>query len=171
MNAPATRKTSSASVQVPGTEASVDLSHLNAHLATELATGLSNAAAVRERYGITDAQWETLKKNELFRAMLADAIQKWRGDHNANARIQLKADIVLEDAIPAYDTMIHSDKIPASERINAGKLLAQLAGRTSKEGAAAGPAHGGFTLNINLANGGEKLVIDGKAIPVVDEPT
>ncbi len=170
MNAPATRKTSSAQVQVPGTDASVDISHLNAHIATELATGLASGAAIRERYGITPAQWDVLSKNEIFRAMLAEALQKWRGEHNASARIQLKADIVLEDAIATYDGMIHSDKIPASERINAGKLLAQLAGRTANKEGAAGPAHGGFTLNINLANGGEKLVIDGKAIPVNDEP-
>ena len=169
MNARATPKTSTTQLEVPGTEASVDFSLLNAHIATELAAGLSDAASVRKRYGITDVQWEHLRKNQVFRGMLAEALQKWRGDQNASARIQLKADIVLEDAIPAYDLMIHNDKIPASERINAGKLLAQLAGRTNKEGASA-PAGGGFTLNINLANGKPGLVIDGKSL-TVEEPT
>lgn len=168
MNAPATRKTSSTQLQVPGTDASVDFSLLNAHIATELATGLSDAASIRARYGITDEQWETLKKNQVFRTMLAEALQKWRGDHNASARIQLKADIVIEDAIPAYDNMIHSKDIPASERINAGKLLAQLAGRTNRsDGSTAAPGTG-FTLNINIG-GAEKLVIDGHALPAGED--
>lgn len=168
MNARATPKTSPTQLQVPGTDASVDFSLLNAHIATELATGLSDATSIRERYGITDPQWDTIKKNPAFRAMLAEALQKWRGDTNASARIQLKADIVLEDAIPAYDNMIHNANVPASERINAGKLLAQLAGRTSREGAA-GPISGGFTLNINLHGSSEKLVIDGQALPISED--
>lgn len=154
-------------VQLPGTDASLDLSALNAHIAAELAAGLSDAAAVRERYGISDIQWDTLKKSPVFRRMLAEAVQLLRGDLNAGARIQKKADIVIEDAIPAYDSMIHNADIPAQARIDAGKLLAQLAGRTAKagDGAPAG-AGGGFTLNINLG-GREKLVIDGKNLPVV----
>lgn len=168
MNARATPKTSSTQLQVPGTDASVDFSLLNAHIATELATGLSDAASIRARYGITDPQWDTIKKNPAFRAMLAEALQKWRGDTNASARIQLKADIVLEDAIPAYDNMIHNANVPASERINAGKLLAQLAGRNARESAPTAIG-GGFTLNINVHGSKEKLVIDGKALAVTEE--
>src|SRR5690554_183850 len=158
---------SSSQVTLPGTDASLDLSALNAHIAAELAAGLSDAAAVRERYGISMEQWETLKKSPVFRRMLAEAVQTLRGDLNAGARIQKKADIVLEDAIPAYDSMIHNDQIPAQARIDAGKLLAQLAGRTAKQGEGGAPAGGGFTLNINIG-GREKLVIDGKNIPPVD---
>ncbi len=133
-----------------------------------MATGLSDAASVRERYGITDVQWDALRKNSTFRAMLAEALQKWRGDCNSSARIQLKADLVIEDAIPQYDLMIHDAKIPASERINAGKLLAQLAGRTNRNDGSTAPSGGGFTLNINIA-GKEKLVIDGNAISVGED--
>ncbi len=156
-------------LQLPNTEASVDLSHLNAHIAHELALGLSDAATIRERYGITDPQWQHLKRNPAFRAMLAEAVQRFRGDQNAGERIKIKADIVLEDAIPAYDRMIHSKEIPASERVNAGKLLAQLAGRNAKEGGVPAVAGGGFTLNINMHGGKEKLIIDGTSIAVEPE--
>lgn len=150
-------------LQIPNTEASVMLEHLNSHIAHELALGLSDAASIRERYGISDAQWDHLRKNPAFRSMLAEAIQKFKGDQNAGERIKIKADIVLEDAIPAYDKMIHSKEIPASERVNAGKLLAQLAGRTKDSGGAPALGNGGFTLNINMA-GREKLVIDGTSL-------
>lgn len=165
MSARATPKTSTTQVQIAGTDASCDLSALSAHIAAELAAGLSDAAAVRERYQISDAQWETLKKSQTFRNMLAEAVTQFRGDMNAGARITKKAEIVLEDAIPAYDTMIHNENVPAQARIDAGKLLAQLAGRNNKEGAPAA-AGGGFVLNINL-KGQEKLVIDGQAVPVL----
>lgn len=164
MNARVTPKTSTA-VELPGADASLKLSALSAHIATELAAGLSDAAAVRKRYGISPEQWEVLKKSEVFRNMLADAVRKLRGDMNAGARIQMKADIVLEDAIPAYDDIIHSKESPAQAKIDAGKLLAQLTGRTGKGEAGVGPIGGGFTLNINLGDR-EKLVIDGKNIPV-----
>lgn len=167
MSAPAPRKTSS-QVQLPGADANLDLSALNAHIAAELAAGLSDAAAVRDRYGISLEQWEVLKRSPVFRKMLAEAVQKLRGDLNAGNRIQAKADIVLEDAIPVYDQMIHREDISAQARIDAGKLLAQLAGRTQKQGEGGVAPGGGFTLNINIGGGREKLVIEGNATPVED---
>lgn len=163
MSAPATRKTS---VALPSAEASVSLDALSAHIALELAAGLSNAEAIRERYGITDAQWKTLAASTIFRRMLAEAIQKVGGDMNAGARIQLKADLVLEDAIPIYDKMIHSAEIPAAARIDAGKLLKELAGRGQKNTDGGGGGNG-FILNINLGNN-KSVVIDGKAIPAAE---
>src|SRR5690554_5677415 len=105
MSARATPKISSMQVALPGADASLDLSSLNAHIAAELAAGLSDAAAIRERYGITLEQWQALAKSPVFRQMLREAIETFRGDLNAGNRIQKKADIVLEDAIPAYDGM------------------------------------------------------------------
>ena len=163
MNARVTPKTSSPQVQLPGAEVNLKLSALSAHIATELAAGLSDASAVRERYGISQAQWETLKKSEVFREMLGEAVRRLRGDLNASARIQMKADIVLEDAIPAYDDIIHSKETPAQAKIDAGKLLAQLTGRTGKQNENGPVSGGGFTLNINLG-GQEKVVIDGNAV-------
>lgn len=169
MNARVSPKTSSTQVQLPGAETSLDLSSLSAHIAAELAAGLSTAADIRERYGISQPQWDTLKKSPMFRDMLREAVTVMRGDMNAGNRITKKAEIVLEDAIPAYDSMIHDATVPAQARIDAGKLLTQLAGRNTKEGAPA-PSGSGFVLNVNLYGSKEKLVIDGRSLPVnVDE--
>lgn len=159
-------------VQLPATDTNLDLSALNAHIATELAAGLSDAAGIREKYGITTAQWDKLKKSPAFRHMLAEAVKQLGGDMNASARIRMKADIILEDALPAYDAMIHDTKAPAQARIDAGKLIAAINGRTGKQGdgtpGSAGGG-GGFILNINLGDRAEKLVIDGKSIPRVSD--
>jgi len=164
MNARVSPNTS-AMVTLPGADANLTLKSLNAHIAAELAAGLSDAAAVRERYGISAKQWNILKQSTVFRQMLGEAVQRFRGDLNAGARIQMKADIVIEDAIPAYDAIIHGKDILPQAKIDAGKLLAQLAGRNAKPGEGGAVAGSGFTLNINLGNR-EKLIIDGKNLAV-----
>lgn len=169
MSARLTPKTSSPQVQLAGVGVDLDLSALSAHIAAELAAGLSDAPAIRKRYDITQAQWDVLKKSPIFRQMLLEAVQTLRGDLNAGNRITKKAEIVLEDAIPAYDGMIHNADIPAQARIDAGKLLAQLAGRNTKDGAPVVVPGGGFVLNLNLYGAKEKLVIDGKALPVMND--
>jgi hypothetical protein len=153
-------------VEIPGTEVPLDLMHLKQQLVTELAAGLSTAAAVRARYGISNAQWAMLKNNALFRSMLVEALQKWRGDTNASQRITLKAEMVLEDAIPAYDRIIHDPEAGPQAKIEAGKLLATLAGRTAKESALSNG--NGFTLNINI---GDKkgVVIEGNSVSTTNE--
>lgn len=162
-------KTPSQALTLPGTGVSCDLSALSAHIAAELACGLSDAPEVRRRYNISDEQWDILKNSVPFRQMLAEAITQWRGDLNASARITKKAEIVLEDAIPAYDLMVHDANVPAQSRIDAGKLLAQLAGRMSKESGSAAVPGGGFVLNINLKGQDGGIVIDGKNIPLTGE--
>ncbi|NJN00166.1 MAG: hypothetical protein HC793_00310 [Aquincola sp.] len=115
-------------VEVPGTETPLDLFLLKPQIVAELAAGLSTAADVRQRYGISPTQWKQLAKNQLFRSMLAEALTRWRGDTNTSQRITLKAEMILEDAIPAYDKMIHDPLLSSQARIDAGKLLAALAG-------------------------------------------
>jgi DNA-binding transcriptional ArsR family regulator len=162
MSAQGTLKTSSDQAIAPlGVD--LQISALSAHIATELAAGLSDVPAIRERYGITEIQWDSLKKNPVFRQMVAEAIKSLRGDLNAGARIQKKADIILEDALPAYDRMVHDPTIPAQSRIDAGKLLAQLAGRAAKNDGIAVPGSG-FVLNINLGGANKGVTIENAAI-------
>jgi hypothetical protein len=171
-DAPSTAgKTTEQEVSLPGLEMNLELSSLSAHIAAELAAGLSDADTIIERYNLSKKQWATLSKSPVFRAMLTEAIKTFRGDMNAGNRITKKAEIVLEDAIPAYDRIIHNTEVPPAARIEAGKLLAQLAGRTGKESGEKG-VNGGFTLNLNLGFGKEKIVIEGSATPVkkLDSP-
>ena len=76
------------------------LSHLSATICAELAAGLADAAGIKEKYELTDPQWDRLKINPAFRAMLKDALQKFQGDIGAPARIKMKAEILLEDSLP-----------------------------------------------------------------------
>lgn len=164
------RESANTKVMVPGTEVGLDLSHLNAHIAAELAAGLSDAAAIRQRYGISQAQWETLKKTPAFRNMLAEAIQKLQGDLNAGKRITIKSEIALEDSIPVLYEIAHDKDAQSNARVDAVKTMAALAGRNAKEGQG-GTAGPGFSININFSGDDgktKKVIIDGHALP---EPT
>lgn len=153
-------------ITVAGTETHLDLSSLSAHIASELAAGLSDAAAIRERYGIEEAQWDVLRKNRVFREMLREALTKLRGDLNAGKRITLKAEIALEDSIPQLYLMAHDAEIPAASRVESIKTMAALAGRNMKgettPGSAAG---GGFAINIQINTGTEEKVISVEGNP------
>lgn len=144
---------------------SLSLDDLSATVATELAAGLMDAKGAREKYGITIAQWEILKNNKTFRAMLKEAIQRLGGDMNAHKRTTLKAEVALEDSVGILYRLVKSPETPAPSRIEGIKTLAQLSGRNNKE---AGSGSGtGFSININFSDGhsNKGVTIDGKALP------
>jgi hypothetical protein len=147
-----------------GTETPLDLFSLSAQIAAELAAGLSDTAAIRERYGISDAQWQAMKANPAFRNLLKDAVRTWRGDMNAGQRITKKSEIILEEALPVLDSIAHNAENAPLARIEAVKQMATLAGRTAKqEGASAG---GGFVLNINISE--DKKITVGQEVPALE---
>lgn len=155
-------------VQLPGAEINLELADLNAHIAAELAAGLSDAKAIRERYQISEEQWAVLAKNRTFRKMLAEAVQSLGGDLNAGVRITKKAEIVLEDAIPVLDRIIHNETVLTQGRIDAIKELRALTGRDKKDTQGLPTGSGGFTLNINFGEGKRGITIDGKAVPILE---
>jgi len=156
-----TGPTANTSVTVPGTGTTIELGDLKASMAAELAAELDTPDSVRKRYGLSKEQWDLLRKNPTFRGMLKDALTTWRGSLAAGARITKKAEIMLEDLLPELYGIIKDGTTPSSERIKGIQTLADLAGRSAKTTAPAGPAQGGFTLNMQF--GGDKTIsINGK---------
>ena len=126
------------------------LKDLSAHIAAELAAGLSDATGICKRYGISPEQWEALRKNPMFRGMVKEAIETWQGDLNANRRIKLKAAIATEDTITELYRMVFDDALPAPSRVEAQKQLSRLAGVDHVEGKGTGD---GFSIVINFPGG------------------
>jgi hypothetical protein len=153
------------SVTVPGTGTSIELGDLKASIAAELAAELCGPEDIRKRYGLTVAQWNLLKTNSVFRAMLKDALVTWRGSLAAGARITKKAEIMLEDTMPELYGLARNVTVPSGERIKAIQTLADLAGRSAKTQAPTGAAAQGFTLNIQFSDNKSNVTIDGKATP------
>lgn len=154
-------------VAVPDTGVSLELKDLSPTIAAELATGLSTPESIRAKFGLTEGQWRLLARNPVFREMMKEAITKFRGDLNAGARITVKAEVLLEDAMPELYGIAKSNTTPASDRISAVKELANLAGRNQKKDGVPGSTSG-FSLTINLSGAKGPITIEGKQEPVSD---
>lgn len=152
------RHTANTEIVFPGTETSLPLDSLKATIAMELAAGLTNAEGVRERYGISEAQWAILRRTPLFRNMLKEAIEKLGGDTNAGARIKLKADVLLEDNLGVLDEIANDRDAQSQARIEAVKTMAQLAGRTQKEST---HGSGGGAFNLQIVIGEQAVNVTG----------
>jgi hypothetical protein len=151
------------SVTIPGTGTELDLSDLSPQIATELAAQLLDAEGVCEKYGLTTSQWNRLRVNPIFRGMLKEAMSAWHGDLNAGTRITKKAEIVLEEAIPVLDTMIHNHQLHPDVRLSAVKQVESLTGRKTTQNGL--NAAGMFNLTINIGDG-KGVIIEGE--PVTD---
>lgn len=149
----------------PGTDTSLPLDALKATIVMELAAGLTDAAGVRERYGISEGQWEILRRAPLFRQMLKEAIERLAGDTNAGARIKLKADVLLEDNLGILDEIANDRDAQSQARIEAVKTMAQLAGRNQKDTVQGGGA-GAFNLQIII--GEQQVSVTGNPLPPLE---
>jgi len=61
---------------------SLQVKDLSPKLAMELGAGLSDVDTLKKRYQISDEQWEQLRVNPTFRAMVKEAMDTFDGDLN-----------------------------------------------------------------------------------------
>ena len=142
------------------------LSHLSAAICAELAAGLADAEGIKDKYELTDGQWNKLRQNPAFRSMLKDALGKFTGDLNAGRRIMLKAEVLLEDALPVLDQMIHDKEGASGNKLDSIKQLTVLAQKGGKqEGQTAGGS--GFNVEIHINTGGGQ---DAIAPMIIEQP-
>lgn len=154
----------------PGTDTALPIDALKASIVTELAAGLSDAEGVRERYGISEAQWSILRKAPIFRQMLKEAIERLAGDMNAANRIKLKADVMLEDNLKVLDEIANDKDAQSMARIKAIEVSAQLAGKgPSQTKDKEGDGRGTFSLNIVI--GDREVKIESDAKPALEHST
>lgn len=136
-------------------DASVDFMQLSPTICVELAAGLCTQDEIKDKYELTDEQWDRMKDSKFFKKMLKQAIEKLAGDMNAGARITLKSELMLEDALPVLDEIAHAKDLPSAARLDAIKQMAANAGR-NKTNAEGGPGGSGFAINITVETGGGK---------------
>lgn len=143
------------------------LSHLSASICAELAAGLADSAGIKLKYELTDAQWDKLKTNPAFRSMLKDAMGNFSGDMNAGKRIMLKAEILLEDAMPVLDSIIHDKEGAASNKLDSIKQLTVLAQKGGKQEGQIGAGGTGFNVEIHINTGGGRDAVEHV---IIDQP-
>lgn len=97
-------------------------------LAADIAADIWDPDVIFERHGISDSQRLALLGSDWFQAMIQEAKTEWSSLKNSKARVRLKGQLALEEAIPTIFQMINDIEVPATARVAAFKELKDLSG-------------------------------------------
>lgn len=97
-------------------------------LAREIAMDIKELDEVLKIHDITHADFEKLKTNERFKAILTAEIVAWHGAINTNERVRVKAASMIEEWLPELYSRLNDRGEGLSSKIEGGKLLERLAG-------------------------------------------
>lgn len=143
--------------------------HLSPLICMELAAGLADTTSVREKYGITEAQWERLRINPSFVGMMKEAALAFSGDMNAGKRITKKAEILLEESLPILHKIMTRPDASTQAVLDTVKQLSVLAGRTQRqEGVGAGGSGFNVQIHINTGDGEVRIEGDSTSTPALE---
>ncbi len=126
-----------------------EIHELAANIATALAAGLVTFEEVPGHFNVNPEVWDEFKFNPAFKRVYDEAKTIWSGDLNSSKRVKLKALAMLEDSLPVLHKIMYDDSIHVSNRLEAVKQTARLAGAEQQEAAAAGVG-APFRLEINI---------------------
>lgn len=118
-------------------------------LAREVAMGMNDISSILEKTNIDQNTWETISKHPRFRAILEQEVLAWESATNTNERVRVKSAAIVEEWLPELFTRMHDPAENLNAKIEAGKLVARLAGMGVSN---AQVTEGGerFSVTINL---------------------
>lgn len=149
-----------------------------ASLARELAQDIRPVDDVVKDYGYTGAHdplFQAVLTTNDFRRFLEEAMREWNNADSTKKRIRLKAQAAMEEGLPRlFETF--NNAIDPKDRIDAGKLLAKLAGFEDQQNPnAMGGESGGVKIVINIGTRrvetnlpAQPKVIDPQGSPVLE---
>jgi hypothetical protein len=118
---------------------------------------------ILKKHGVTEAQVKTLETHSYFQKLLDQTAREWNSPRSINERLALESAVALEGAIPDIAARMGVKNEPLTGVVEAGKLLAKIAGAgEQRQQQAPGEK---FTITINL--GGETQVYE-KTRPALD---
>lgn len=140
----------------------VDLKHLQASLAAELAVGLLPVPDILRRFKLTRDQLKLMLKDHQFKQMIVQFKREWHDAANAKERIRLKAALMVEENLLMLDQIFNDLELNPQARLDAFKQMVTLADVAPKADAAqTGPK---FNLTLNLGNDSKPVTIDAEAV-------
>jgi hypothetical protein len=141
-----------------------------ASLARELAQDIRPADAILADYGFSgsgDPLWQELCASAEFRRLLEQAQREWNAADTTKRRIQLKAQASLEASLPNLHALMVSERVDPADRVNATKVMRDLAGMALHPNAA-GPGDGSGGLSVKIVINGQEMVKSVSATPVIE---
>jgi hypothetical protein len=124
-----------------------DLSLLK--LAREIAQDIHELDDILAHHNINQANWEQLQQNPRFISYLESETASWNAALNTQERVRIKAAAAVEEWLPELYARVHDAGENLSAKVEAGKLLRDLAG-FSKGGVGMEATGERFSVTINL---------------------
>jgi hypothetical protein len=141
-------------------------------LALELAKGIEEPAEILKKLEWSEEDYEEIASSRVFKAMLNQYIQEWRGAGNTQKRVKLKSATNIEAALPDFYAAMINPNEPLMARVKTLEILGKFSGLGVGENVpVAGGATGQyFKLEIHMDRGSPPIIIDGGTAGDV-EPT
>ncbi len=140
--------------------------HLLVKLAREIAIDHLDTETILKQYQISPETWSLLQENTRFQELLQSETEAWQGATNTFERTKLKAAALIEQWLPAANTILHDPQALLSSKVELGKLLTGIAGM-GRNVAVEGSSADKFSITINLG-ADAKLKFEKQASPVID---
>ena len=129
-------------------------------LAREIAMDIQPLAIILKQYSISDQTWEELQRSSRFQALLGSEVEAWQTALNTHERVKMKSAAMLEEWLPELNVRLndHNEALPAV--IEAGKMLARIAGLGMPGDVTAGGMGERFVINISMGERVEAFTKD-----------
>jgi hypothetical protein len=137
-----------------------------AKLARDIALRLYDESVILKKAGLTEGQYETLKQNQWFQALVTQITTEWNLPKNAQQRLAILSAVGLETVLPDIIARAKVSNEPLTGIAQLVKVLADMAGFSSQNRQQA-PAAEKFNIVINL--GADTEVYEKTRPIVVDE--
>jgi hypothetical protein len=140
-------------------------------LAREIAADLYEIQTILKNNNVNSEQWEAIKADPRFLALLESEVAAWNAAGNTHERTKLKAGMLIEEWLLEANTRLHDGKEALPAKTEVAKLLARLAGMGNERvDATAGLGGERFSITINLG-ADTKLQFQKEVTPKVIEGT
>lgn len=118
-------------------------------LAREIAMDILPIEMILKQYDISDETWAKLQLNTKFMVLLGGEVEAWSSASNTYERVKLKSASMLEEWLPCLMTRMSDDDEALPAVIEAGKMLARIAGLGNSD-QPAGVTGERFVINISM---------------------
>jgi hypothetical protein len=143
----------------------LNLSDLAA-LARDLILNLRELPATLTAHKITQEQYDKIKENEFFKRALEHLTLEWHSANSTTDRLKIQAAASFEYALPTITARMVKNDEDLGKVVEAGKLLAKVAGVDSSEAQAASNPGEKFVINIDLGQD-HKLRFEKDVTPAI----
>lgn len=131
-------------------------------LAQELAAGIQEPEDIFDQLGVTQAEYDKLINERVFKDLLGSAVAEWNAAGNTQKRAKLKAAVAVENTIHHLAAAIENPNEPLSSKSSAFLALMKAGQIGNPDPVTVGGIGNSFKLEIHLSHGKtETIVIEG----------